>query len=163
VPLPDPPLGLLIVAARHSIRQAIYARARRHRLTVQQFWALHALRQEPGLTQGELGQRVHLDAPAASRLVAELAKRKLIDVRPDRDDRRRLRLYLGERGLPLAEKLQAIADEYGQAVTRGIPEPELSALRAGLRKVIDNLAAFAAAGDEGAAPPARSDRVARAG
>ena len=160
--LPNPTLGLLVLAARQAIRHAISARARPHRLTTQQFWSLVCLHQLPGLTPGDLGQRMLLDAPAASRLVADLSKRKLIEMRPDREDRRRMRLFLTEKGQPLAAAVQAIADEYQQALTRGLAEDELRVMRAGLRKMVENLAAF----DEPApvsAAPRNAPRVAGTG
>jgi DNA-binding MarR family transcriptional regulator len=142
VPLPEPTLGLLIVAARHAIRQAIATRARELRLTTQQFWALYNLRRAPALTPGELGTYMHLDAPAASRLIADLAKRKLLDARPDREDRRRMHLYLTEKGAEVAARVEAVAAEYIATQTRGLSADELAALRSGLRKVVDNLADF---------------------
>lgn len=160
--LPDPTLGLLIVGARQAIRHAISARARPHRLTTQQFWSLVCLHQQPGLTPGDLGQWMLLDAPAASRLVADLSKRKLIEVRPDREDRRRMRLFLTERGQPLAAGVQAIADEYQQALTRGMTEDEQRVMRAGLRKVVENLSAFDA-GPPAPAAPRNAQQVARTG
>ncbi|BDG04124.1 MarR family winged helix-turn-helix transcriptional regulator [Anaeromyxobacter oryzae] len=159
---PESSLGLLIIAARHAIRHAICARARKLRLTTQQFWGVYCLRQVPGLTPGELGQWMLLDAPAASRLVADLSKRKLIDVRPDRDDRRRMRLFLSDKGEQVGQRAQVIVDEYHQSIARGITEDELRALRAGLTKVVDNLSGF----DEDPADVAatrRSERVARTG
>jgi DNA-binding MarR family transcriptional regulator len=157
---PDPTLGLLIIAARHAIRHAICVRARKHRLTTQQFWAIFPLRQAPGLTPGELGHRMLLDAPAASRLVADLSKRKLLEVKPDREDRRRTRLFLSEKGIPLADKLQLVADEYQQAITRGMTDDEVRVIRAGLAKVVENLAGFGGEPDSAAPKP---DRVARTG
>lgn len=142
MPPPSPSLGLLIIAARQAIRQAIGARARGHRLTTQQFWALYCVRQIPGITPGELGAWMLLDAPAASRLVADLTKRKLLDVQPDRDDRRRTRLYLTEKGAPLAAKLQVIADDYIAAQLRGLTDEEIRVTRATLQRVVDNLAGF---------------------
>ena len=153
---PDPTVGLLIVSARQRIRHAIAARARGFRLTSAQFWALVALHERPGVTPGELGQWMMLEAPAASRLVSDVAKRKLVDVRPDREDRRRTRLFLTERGTALAAQLTAIAAEYRAACTRGMTASEIEALRSGLRRVSENVADF----DRRAAtpPPARAVR-----
>jgi DNA-binding MarR family transcriptional regulator len=147
VPLPEPTLGLLIVAARHAIRQAITARARELRLTAQQFWALYSLRHAPALTPGELGAYMHLDAPAASRLIADLAKRKLLDARPDREDRRRMHLHLTEKGAEVAGRVEGVAVEYIATQTRGLSADELAALRSGLRKVVENLAGFTTQAD----------------
>jgi DNA-binding MarR family transcriptional regulator len=160
VQLPDPTLGLLIIAARHAIRQAICVRARKYRLTSQQFWGLVALRRLPGITPGDLGHWMLLDPPATSRLVAELVRRKLVEVRPDREDRRRTRLHLTEKGEPLAAKLEVIAQEYQDASVAGMSPEQIDGLRAGLRRMVENLARFGESPEE---PPGRSERVSRAG
>lgn len=144
MPPPPPSLGLLIIAARQAIRQAVGARARSHRLTTQQFWAVYGVRRIPGITPGELGAWMLLDAPAASRLVADLCKRKLLELQPDRADRRRTRLFLTQKGAALGEDVQRIADDYLAAQTRGLTEEEVRVTRATLQKVVDNLAGFAA-------------------
>jgi DNA-binding MarR family transcriptional regulator len=136
------PLGLLVVAARQSLRHAICARARRFRLTTQQFWAIVVLRGNPGMTPGELASGLLLDAPAASRLVALLVRRKLVEVLPDREDRRRTRLFLTEAGGALGEKLAPIEAEFQAAVVRGISDAETAVMRAGLRRIVANLAGF---------------------
>jgi DNA-binding MarR family transcriptional regulator len=139
----DPrPLGLLVVAARQSLRHAICARARRFRLTTQQFWAVVVLRENPAMTPGDLASGLLLDPPAASRLVAHLVHRKLVEVRPDREDRRRARIFLTEAGVTLAEKLAPIEAEFQATVVRGMSGEELAVLRAGLRRIVSNLAAF---------------------
>jgi DNA-binding MarR family transcriptional regulator len=140
----EPTLGYLIVAARQSIRHAICARARRYRLTSQQFWAIVALRVYPGATPGELARLLLLDPPGASRLVAALSRRKLVELRPDREDRRRMRAFLTDAGAQLGEKLAVIADDFRAALDGGISRDEEAALRTALRRVIEGLAAFEA-------------------
>jgi DNA-binding MarR family transcriptional regulator len=147
------PLGLLVGAARPCLRHAICARARRFRLTTQQFWAMVVLRQNADLTPGDLASGLLLDAPAASRLVALLVRRKLLEVRPDREDRRRTRLFLSEAGVALAEQLAPIEAEFQATLVRGMSDEELAVMRAGLRRIVANLAAFessrrARAGDD---------------
>lgn len=149
------PLGLLVVVARRSMRHAICPHARRLRLTSQQFWAVAALRSVTALTPGELGARLQLDAPAASRLVAALVARKLLEVRPDREDRRRTRLHLTSAGALVAEKVGRIADRFHVEAVRGLSEPEQDAVRAGLRRIAENLDAFGR-GDDAPGEPGRS-------
>ncbi len=158
--MPDPasPLAVCIVAARQSLRHAICAHARRFRLTSQQFWAIISLRATPGLTPKELAETMLLDAPAASRLVASLVSRKYAVLQPDRSDRRRVRIHLTESGIRLGETLAEIEAAYRSTVERGLSDDERSALCAGLRRVIENLAGF-----DGADIAGRGSRVARTG
>jgi DNA-binding MarR family transcriptional regulator len=141
----DGSLGILIVAARHAMRHAICERARKFRLTTQQFWALERVSGAPGLTVGDLAATLLLDAPATSRLVQQLGARKLLELRPDRDDRRRLRLHLAPRGSTIAAEVIAIAASFHDVLVRGMSEAEAAALRGGLVRVVDNLSAFGVA------------------
>ncbi len=151
-----PSLALCIVAARQSLRHAICARARRYRLTSQQFWAVVGLKRAPGIAPKELAESLLLDAPAASRLVASLVARMYVELRPDRSDRRRVRLHLTDAGDRLGVALVAIHDEFQAAVERGLTDGERSALCSGLRRVVDNLAGFEGAGGEPTATPVRA-------
>jgi DNA-binding MarR family transcriptional regulator len=146
VSVPFPPadqyLGILVVAARQAMRQAICARARPFRLTSQQFWGLVVVRLWPGITLRELGEAMRLDPPSSSRLVRQLGARRLLEERPDARDRRRLRLHLSARGESLGRRIGAIHEEFQSAMVRGMDEGELTTLRAGLRRIVENLAAF---------------------
>ena len=143
---------MCIVAARQSLRHAICGRARRYRLTSQQFWALVGLKLSPGLAPKELAESMLLDAPAASRLVASLVARKYVELRPDRTDRRRVRIHLTEAGDRLGDTLLAIHDEFQTTVARGMTDDERAALCSGLRRVVENLAGFESAVAEAPAP-----------
>ncbi|HSN91271.1 MAG TPA: MarR family transcriptional regulator, partial [Anaeromyxobacteraceae bacterium] len=135
-------LGILVVAARQAMRQAICARAKPYRLTSQQFWSLVAIRLWPGITLGEMAEAMRLDPPAASRLIQQLVSRRLVEERPDPSDRRRVRLHLARRGEALGERLAAIHDEFRSAMCRGMDDAEMAALHTGLRRIVDNLAEF---------------------
>ncbi len=133
------PIGLLIASARRRIKQAVLARTATHRLAVQQFWFLIALSERPGISQVELAEGVRSDAPTTSRVVASLARRRLVRADPDPRDRRRSRLSLTPAGVRLAKELSGTAQEIRAAVIHGMTEAELDALRQGLRRVIANL------------------------
>lgn len=136
---PEPTLGLLVIAARQIIRQAVKERARTLRLTVPEFWALYHVRSAPGVTHGELGQRLLLGAPATSRLITALVKRRLVEARPDRQDRRRSLLFLTEKGEPLGDGVQAAAEAYQADALRGLSDEELAVARAVLSRLTANL------------------------
>lgn len=62
------------------------------------FHALARLDRTPGLTQSELGEQIHRDPPATSRVVDDLRARRLVETRVDPDDRRRRRVFITEEG-----------------------------------------------------------------
>ena len=133
------PVGLLIGAARRRIKQAVFARVRRHRLSPQQFWFLIAILELEGLSMRELGQRARVDPPTTSRIVTALVARGLLRVEADPRDRRRARLRLTPKGRGLAEQVHPIAAEIRGSVEEGLTPREGEALRSLLHRVIANL------------------------
>jgi DNA-binding MarR family transcriptional regulator len=146
-----PPLGIVILATRRGVWSAFCAQARRFRLTGQQFWAVLALNERPGLTPGALADELLLDAPAASRIVSELSRRRLVESRPDRSDRRRTLLYLTGAGDALAGELAAARLEFRDALEEGLTPEQVAALRGGLRRILANARALEDGHDRAAA------------
>ena len=133
---------MLIAAARRRIKQAVLGRLAGRHLTSQQFWFLIAIREHPGIAQGELAHRVRADAPTASRVVAAMAERGLVRAEPDPHDRRRACLSLTPAGERLARDLAPIARDVREAVVAGMSDAEVAAVREGLRRIIANMDRF---------------------
>jgi DNA-binding MarR family transcriptional regulator len=155
-------VGLLIAAARRSLRHAVHERVAALRLNPPQFWTLLAVADMSGCSLGQLARRQRIDPPAASRIVAALVRRALVRFELDPGDRRRSRLSLTRRGSELVRKLRPIADELRARVVSGMDAAEEAALRESLRKVIRNLQGARLAGLEAfdrAPPPARAGGV----
>jgi DNA-binding MarR family transcriptional regulator len=131
--------GLLIAVARRRIKQAVLARAAPRGLSTQQFWVLVHLHERPGISQRDLARRMDVDAPTASRVLGALIARRLVRAEDDPEDRRRTRLRLTATGRELARSLAGDAAEIRRGLVAGMSAPELDALRAGLRKVIENM------------------------
>lgn len=140
--------GLLIAVARRRIKQAVLARAAPRGLSTQQFWVLVHLHERPGLSQRDLAGRMDVDAPTASRVLAALIARRLVRAEEDPADRRRARLRLTASGWELARELAGDAAAIRRGLVAGMSAPEVEALRAGLRKVIDNMGRLSAAPGE---------------
>ena len=132
-------VGLLIAAARRSLRHAVQERVTPLRLNPPQFWTLLAVADSSGASLGELARRQRIDAPAASRVIAALVRRGLVQFDLDPDDRRRSRLSLTRRGAELTRRLRPIAADLRARIVSGMDVEEEAALRASLRKVIRNL------------------------
>jgi DNA-binding MarR family transcriptional regulator len=131
--------GLLIAVARRRIKQAVLARAAHRGLSPQQFWLLVGLRERRGTSQTELAERLHVDAPTASRVLATLVRRRFVRVEQDPADRRRARVHLTRTGEELSGELAGIAGEIRAAMVEGMSAAELDGLRRGLHKIISNL------------------------
>ena len=136
------PVGLLIAAARRRMKRAVHDRVAPYGLTPQQFWALVNIDEADRPSLGEIAARLRMDAPTASRAVAQLLRRKLVKAEGDRSDRRRLRFRLTPQGRARIVTLRSIAAELRSAAVHGLSRDEEETLRTLLRKIISNLDAL---------------------
>ena len=79
-------VGVLVAAVRRRIRQVVHAEAGGHRLSPQQFWSLLGIHEAGPLSLGALAERLRIDPPTASRVVASLTRQA---ARPDGGGSRR--------------------------------------------------------------------------
>lgn len=135
-------VGLLIGAAQRSVKLAVQQHARALGLTAQQFCFLNAARELTGASLGEIARRQRMDAPTASRVAEGLARRGLVRTAQDDRDRRALHVLLTPAGARLAERIAPVAAAVRGSLVRGMTRREQEALRASLRKVIENLRLF---------------------
>jgi MarR family transcriptional regulator, organic hydroperoxide resistance regulator len=141
--LPDQePITRVIGATRRCIDQAVGRRVHAHGLNPRRFWVLVNLLEAPGSSLRELARRLRMDEPSASRIMASLARRRLVRVRPDATDRRRHKLELTHEGRALAGTLAGVAVEVRQAAEAGFSDEEKTTLRRLLRRVGDNMVVF---------------------
>jgi DNA-binding MarR family transcriptional regulator len=133
------PIGLLVAVVRRRIKQTVSTMVGEHDLSPQQFWTLVAVAKNEGVSLRELAEVQRMDQPTACRVVAALARRRLVHSGADPADRRRSRLVLTPSGRSLAERLAPVADAIRSAVEAGLTPSERAAVVAGLRKVIANL------------------------
>lgn len=69
-----------------------------------QVWALHVIRERPGLGVSELAQAMDVRQPTASNLVKSLTEQGLIEVRKNAPDRRAVQLHLLSAGARLLKR-----------------------------------------------------------
>jgi DNA-binding MarR family transcriptional regulator len=150
----SPPLGLLIGAARRSIKQAVTRRLRGRGLSHQQFWLLVALYESPGPSLRELAGRRHMDPPTASRIVGRLVRRGLVRMEDDPGDRRRRQIRLTPDGASLARKVHPLARGVRRQIEDGFGAGEARAFGAMLRRVIANMQRAGNGSGRGAGRPA---------
>ncbi len=136
------PLGLLIAATRRRIKQTVGRHLHPHRLSPQQFWFLVAIFEHQGCSLREVAERLRVDPPTASRVVAALVRRKLVEVQENRSDRRRCHLGLTSAGLARARQVHPLARRVRGAIEEGLSSDEKRALRGLLRRVIANMERF---------------------
>src|ERR1041385_3162163 len=74
-------------------------------ITLDQWRFLKMIYEEEGLSQYEIGEATLKDAPTATRIIDQLCKKKLVERRVDKEDRRRFRLHLTKTGSRKVDEL----------------------------------------------------------
>ncbi|MCR5746412.1 MAG: MarR family transcriptional regulator [Lachnospiraceae bacterium] len=106
-------------------------------LTYTQYVVMMVLWEFGGMTEGELGKKVHLDSGTLAPLLKRLEKQGLIDrIRPD-DNERRLFLSLTEKGEALKEKAVEVPEAMQGCID--LSEKELIQLKSLLDKALKTM------------------------
>ncbi|HEV3157795.1 MAG TPA: TRAP transporter substrate-binding protein DctP [Candidatus Baltobacteraceae bacterium] len=98
------------VAARFFTRE-YNRRLRAHGLTHIQYFILLLLAEEDGRRPSDLGVELRLDASSLTRLLDRLEAARIVERRPDADDRRVIAVTLLEKGRRLVEELESVGTE----------------------------------------------------
>lgn len=125
-------------------------------LTTAQLRLLFLVREEPGVTAGELATRLGVTPPTISGIVDRLVKSNLIRREDDETDRRLVRNYLTQQGEATCSRLETGSEIFTRRILIEMHHQDLEALVRGLRafaaaseyvqKVEPNLAAVAMPG-----------------
>lgn len=105
-------------------------------VSIDQFAILMTLTESEGITQSEIGKRVGLASYTVTRLLDDLAAKKLVVRKPNRESRRSFSIYLTPKGKTLSPRLfQAVAD-VNRAVLAPLSDDETEQLRETLSKLV---------------------------
>ncbi len=133
------PLARAIGATRRRIKQAVGRCLEPIGLRPQRFWIVIDLHERPGPSLRELADRLAMDEPSASRIIAGLVRARLVHTRHDPGDRRRCCLELAPEGVALARRVAPIAAAVRGAVEAGFAAAEKESLLRLLHRIDANL------------------------
>lgn len=136
--LPDS-LGFLLADVMRLLRRDFAQRLVGSDINFHQARVLIAVSRQPGICQVVLAEQLELNAIALSRLIDQLAHRRLIERRPDPHDGRAHQLYLRSGASVYLATFTRIADAMRLEVLRDLDESELDAVTAGLEQIRANL------------------------
>lgn len=105
-------------------------------LSAPQAWALTILAAEPGLSLGELAERMHAHPSTVSGIVERLVGRRSVDRRSDPEDRRGVCLSLTPSGRRLLHRSPPPIQAGLQRALRGMPPRRLHLLRRALEEIV---------------------------
>lgn len=135
-------IGMLIVAARRSIRQLVSSRIGPRDLTPHHVWMLLVIQRAAPLSLGELARAMWMDNPTVSRMVQQMTIRGFLQVGPDPNHGRRIRIRLTEEGVRLCEELDGMTEALHARALKGLSEAEATSLRDLLCRLMRNLDAM---------------------
>jgi len=148
-------IGMLVVAARRSIRQLIATKVVPHDITPHHYWMLMVLYNGKPMSLGELARAMWMDNPTVSRMVQQMGSgskehnkpgRGFLKVGPYPGHGRRILIQLTEAGLAFCSgALTEIHEDHQAGALKGFSAEELATLRELLGKYIRNLDVMVAA------------------
>ncbi|GLS20017.1 transcriptional regulator [Labrys miyagiensis] len=130
----DDQVGFILrqVYQRHA---ALFAERLGEDLTPMQWAVLAKLAELGTCSQNMLGRLTAMDVATVKGVVERLARRGLIEARPDADDRRRLVLFLSPEGQDLYARLAAVARQVSHLTLEPLDKAERQALLGLLKKL----------------------------
>ena len=105
-------------------------------LTTAQLRVLFLVRNDPGVTAGELASRLSVTPPTISGIVDRLVKLSLIRREDDESDRRLVRNHLTDGGEAACSRLERGSGNFTRRILVEMKQDDLDALVTGLRAFI---------------------------
>jgi DNA-binding MarR family transcriptional regulator len=113
-------------------------------ITIMQWLILRALWAEDGITQRELSERVGLYDSATVSAIDAMEAAELVLRSRNRDDRRKINIYLTNTGRALEEKLLPYTRRVNRAAEQGLKPAEIEQFRSVLHRLSYNLELYLA-------------------
>ncbi len=142
------PVGGLIRDVQRAWARTLGARIAREGVTMGQWYFLKALWEGDGLTQRELSYRVGMMEPTTVTAVSAMERRGLVVRVRNVGDRRKMNVFLTERGRQLKDRLLPMEREVSDQAAQGLSADMRNALNAGLATMLHNLSEEGGAADQ---------------
>ncbi|BBE33603.1 MarR family winged helix-turn-helix transcriptional regulator [Sphingosinicella microcystinivorans] len=132
-------LGFLLSDSARLLKREFDARARTIGVTRPQWRVLIVLKHEEGINQGELADRLEVEAITVGRMVDRLQEAGIVERRADPNDRRAWRLYLTPHSRALMEELRPVSERMIEDTLEGFTPTERATFVNYLERVRANL------------------------
>ncbi|MCB9958146.1 MAG: MarR family transcriptional regulator [Rhodospirillaceae bacterium] len=127
--------------AQRAVTRVLASRIAAKGVSIGHWYFLLALWQEEGLTQRDLSGRVGMMEPTTVTALSGMEKQGLVRRVRNSEDRRKVNVYLTDRGRALRDQLLPTAAEVESLALAGFSAEDSAKLRTLLRRVTDNLLA----------------------
>ncbi|HOP70288.1 MAG TPA: MarR family transcriptional regulator [Bacillota bacterium] len=104
-------------------------------ITTPQFLALVVLKDRPGITMGELCERLYLACSTATDLIDRMEKNGYLERNRDADDRRVIRLSITEKGQNIIDQVINARRRYVDSILKQLTQEEIDQLAQALEKL----------------------------
>jgi len=132
-------VGYLLRDTYRAFTKVLQARISAHGVTIGQWYFLRVLWEEDGLTQRELSQRVGMMEPTTVTALNGMEKRGYVKRGRNTTDKRKVNIYLTDRGRALRNQLLPHAIDVNIRAVAGVPLADVEALRRTLHTMKRNL------------------------
>ena len=102
---------------------------------------------DDGLSQDELSRRMRVDKSYTARALAKLEKAGMVERRPDPEEHRIKRVFLGKKALDNRLNFFNIVQAWHKTLVKDIDGDDLDTVRNGMDKMITNAEAFLGLGE----------------
>ncbi|HET9149072.1 MAG TPA: MarR family winged helix-turn-helix transcriptional regulator [Alphaproteobacteria bacterium] len=135
----DGSIGYVLRDTYRSFTRVLQSKIAPHGVSIGQWYFLRVLWAQDGLTQRELSQRVGMMEPTTVTALNGMEKRGYVKRVRNANDRRKINIYLTDKGRALKARLLPFVPEINRLATRGIPESEMEHVRKLLAAMKKNL------------------------
>ena len=136
---PERSVGYALRETFRAFSRLLTSRISAHGVTIGQWYFLRVLWEEDGLTQRELSQRVGMMEPTTVTALNGMERRGYVRRVRNSTDRRKVNVFLTQKGRSLRNNLLPHAVEVNEIATEGVAPEEIERLRKVLRGMKANL------------------------
>lgn len=134
-------LSSLVRDLNRSYARALQRRISNHGVSMGQWFFLRVLWERDGLTQRELSQRVGMMEPTTVTAVSSMERRGFVQRVRNPHDRRKVNIFLTDRGRALRDVLLPTAADLEETALRGVDAVDAQRAVAVLLRVMENIGA----------------------
>jgi DNA-binding MarR family transcriptional regulator len=138
----DSSIGYVLRDTYRGFSRALQSKISPHGVSIGQWYFLRVLWDEDGLTQRELSQRVGMMEPTTVTALNGMERRGYVKRVRNAKDRRKINIYLTDKGRALRAKLLPFVPEINRVATRGIADADLERMKSLLAAMKKNLDHF---------------------
>ena len=135
----DEAIGLLTSQTNRKIGRYLNSNLEQYDITLEQWVVLVSLSKQDKINQKQLAEKVDKDQPTLARILDILERKKFIERKAIKEDRRAFSIHITDKGKSLKEELAPFIEDMFKRILLGIPKEKIDIYREVLIKINDNI------------------------